>query len=106
MARSFLHGHFLVGPGGEVARVDGVEARFLNAEVFEAPLHRDDLGGGLRPHVAVSMQAQLADPGLLDPADAGDEGKPVNEPGAVSLDIDDETAAEHRAAEFGDRTHE
>src|SRR5579872_6124090 len=106
MARSFLHGHFLAGPGGEVARVDGVEARFLNAEKFEAPLHRDDLGRGLRPHVAVRMQSQLADPGLLDPADAGDECEPVSEASTVSLDVDDESTPEHGTAEFGDRTHE
>ena len=90
----------------EIAGVDGVEARLLNAEIFQAALHRDNFGGGFRPHVAVGVQAQLADAGSLDAADARNERQPLGEAGAVSFDVDHIAAAEHLPAEFGHRAHQ
>src|SRR5581483_105147 len=90
----------------EVAIVDRLEARILNAQEFETALHGDDFGGGFRPHVTIGMQAQFADSGLLDAADAGNQSEPLGQPGAVSLDIDDITAAQNLTAEIGHRAHQ
>ena len=92
MARSFPHG--LVGLGLEIASVDGFEARLLHAEIFEAALHGDDFNGRLRTHVAVGVQPQLTDAGILDTANARDERKTFGKTGALSLDIDDIAAAD------------
>src|SRR5271163_2535251 len=93
MAGSFLHR--LVGPGLEIAGVDRLKARLLDAEKLQSALHRDHLGRGLRTHVAIGVQPKLADPGLLDAADARNERESLDKSGAVRLDIDHIAAAEH-----------
>src|SRR5215472_9187492 len=65
----------LVGLGLEIMGVDRLEARLLDAEIFETAVHRYALRGRLVAHVAVGMQPQLADPGLFDGADAGNARK-------------------------------
>src|SRR5580700_2006488 len=104
MKRSLLQGR--VGLGLEVAGIDRFEARLLNAEEFQPALHGDDFIRRFRPHVAVGVQPQFANAGLLDAADAGDERKPFGKADAVSFDIDHIAAAENLAAEFGHRTHQ
>ena len=60
----------------------------LHAEIFEPALHRHHFHRRLRPHVAIGMQPQLADAGLVDAADAGNEREPLGEPRPVGLDVD------------------
>src|SRR5580700_11068979 len=103
MKRSLLH---LAGLGLEVAGIDRLEARLLHAEEFQAALHGDDFIRRFRPHVAVGMQPQFADAGLLDTADAGNERKPLGKADAVGFDIDHIAAAEHLAAELRHRTQQ
>src|SRR5580692_1314490 len=101
MKRSLLQS--LVGLGLEVAGVDRLEAGLLHAEEFQAALHGDDFVRCFRPHVAVGMQPQFSDAGLLDAADAGNERKPLGKADAVGFDIDHIAAAENLAAELGHR---
>src|ERR1700733_11886671 len=68
------------GLGLEVAGVDRLEARFLHAEILETALHGDHFGGSFRPHVAIGVQPQFADAGVLDAADAWNERQPLGEP--------------------------
>src|SRR5208282_6504965 len=75
-------------------------------EIFEAALHRDDLGGRFRTNVTVGVQTQLADAGPVDAADARNERQPLGEPGALGLDVHHVTAAENFAAEIGYRPHQ
>src|ERR1700692_5083001 len=103
MKRSLLH---LAGLGLEVAGVDRLEARLLHAEEFQPALHGNDFICRFRPHVAVGMQPQFADAGLLDTADAGNERKPLGKADAVGFDIDHLAAAENLAAELGPRSHQ
>src|SRR6516165_4928111 len=103
MPRSLGHG---VGPRLKIAGVDCLEARLLDAEEFQPALHGNHLGGRLRPYVAVGMQPQLPNAGLVDAADARNEGEPLGEAGAVGLDVDHIAAAKHLAAELGHRTHQ
>src|SRR5271155_3899441 len=81
MARSLPED--LVGLGLEIAGVNRLETRLLNAEIFEAALHGDDLDRSLRTHVAIGVQAELADAGLLAAADARNEREPLGKSGAV-----------------------
>src|SRR5665213_13595 len=104
MERSFLSG--LVGLAIEIVVVDRFQARLLDAEIFETAMHRHHFGGRLRAHVAIGVQAKLADPGLLHPAHTWNERQPLGEPGALRLDIDHVAGAEYLAAEFGHRTHQ
>src|ERR1700733_11724762 len=90
----------------EIARVDRLEARFLDAEIFEPAMHRDHVGRGLGTHVPIGVKPKLANAGLLDAADAGDEGEPLRKSGAIGLDVDDIAAAEDLPAEFGHSTHQ
>src|SRR5271156_5634682 len=103
MTRSLLQG--LVGPGREIAGVDRLKTWLLHAEIFEAALHGDHLGRSLRPHIAIGVQAELADAGLFNAADAGNEREPFGKSCAVRLDIDHITPAQHFTAEFGHRAH-
>src|ERR1700730_16834458 len=103
MKRSLLH---LAGLGLEVAGIDRLEARLLHAEEFQPALYGDDFIRRFRPHVAVRMQPQFADAGLLDAADAGNEREPLGKADAVGFDIDHITAAENLAAEFRHRAHQ
>src|SRR5580704_4618223 len=103
MKRSLLH---LAGLGLEIAGIDRLEARFLHAEEFQAALHGDDFIRRLRSHVAVGVQPQFADPGLLDAADAGNERKPLGKADAVGFDINHIAAAENLTAELGHRAHQ
>src|SRR5580700_9154487 len=103
MKRSLLH---LAGLGLEITGIDRFEAGLLHAEEFQAALHGDDFVRRFRPHVAVGVQPQFADAGLLDAADAGNERKPLGKANAVGFDIDHIAAAENLAAEFGHRTHQ
>src|SRR5580704_15830803 len=96
----------LVGLGLEITGVDRLEARFLHAKEFQPALHGNDFIRRFRPHVAVGMQPQFADAGLLDAADAGDKRKPFGKADAVSFDIDHTATAENLAAELGHRTHQ
>src|SRR5580698_500240 len=95
-----------VGLGLEIAGVDRLGARLLHAEESKPALHGDDFIRRFRPHVAIGMQPQFADAGLLDAADAGNERKPLGKADAVSFDIDHIAAAENLAAEFGHRTQQ
>src|SRR5690348_7292217 len=63
--------------GLEIAGIDGLKARLLHAEIFEAALHGDHLGRRFRPYVAVGLQPKFIDAGFLDPADAWDQRKPL-----------------------------
>src|ERR1700730_1395878 len=92
MKRSFLH---LAGLGLEVAGIDRLKARLLHTEEFQAALHGDDFIRRFRPHVAVGMQAQFADAGLLDATDAGNERKPLGKADAISLDVNHIAVAEN-----------
>src|SRR6202522_1568291 len=103
---SFLHRHFGVGFALEIAGVDGFEARLLDAEILEPALHSDDFGSGLRPHVAVGLQAHLADARPLNRAYARNERKPLGEARTIGLDVDHITAAENLAAKIGHRAHQ
>src|ERR1700760_4013210 len=87
IARSFLRGlgHGLVL---EIAGVDRLEARLLDAQEFQAALHGDHFGGRFRPHVAIGMEPKLPDAGLFDAADARNERQPLREAGTVGFDID------------------
>src|ERR1700719_231667 len=96
MKRSLLH---LAGLGLEVARIDRLETRLLHTEEFQAALHGDDFIRRLRPHVAVGMQPQFADAGLLDAAHAGNERKPLGKADAVGFDVDHIADDENLAAE-------
>src|ERR1700688_2606957 len=104
MAGPFQHGRF--GPRLEIARIDCLEAWLLDAEEFEAALHRYHLGRRLRTHVAIGVKPELADAGFLNAADARNEREPLGKPGAVGLDIHHVAAAKHLTAEIGHRAHE
>src|SRR3984885_1759110 len=104
MARTFLHRLF--GLVFEIAGVDRFEARLLDAEIFEAALHRDHLGRGLRAHVAIGVQPKFSNPGFLDAADPWNERQPLGQSGAIGLDVDDIAAAENLPAEIGPRRHQ
>src|SRR5579864_2095349 len=106
MAGPVLHGLAFVGFGLKKSRVDRLEARFLNAEIFEAAVHRHHFDRRFGAHIPVGMQAYLADADLLDAADTRDQRQPIGERRAVGLDIDHVAAAEHLASELGDRTHQ
>src|SRR5580698_5989800 len=106
IALSVLHRHFGVGFALEIAGVNGVKARLLNAEILESPLHRDDFGGGFRPHVAVGMQAHFADARPLNATDARNERQPFRQASTISLDVDHITAAEDLPAKIGHRAHQ
>src|SRR6202451_4915396 len=99
MKRSLLH---LAGLGLEIAGVDRLEVRLVHAKEFQPALHGDDFIRRFRPHVAVGVQPQFADAGLLDAADAGNERKPLGKADAVGFDIDHIAAAENLAGEFVD----
>src|SRR5579883_952844 len=105
MARSFLHRLFRL-LRLEIACIDRLEARLLHAEEFEPALQSDDFGSGFRPHVAIGMQAELADAGLLDAADARNERQPFGQARTVGLDVNDIAAAQHFAPEIGDPAHQ
>src|SRR5580704_980783 len=94
------------GLGLEITRIDRFEARLLHAEEFQAALLGDDFRRRFRPHVAVGMQAQFADAGLLDTADARDQRQPFGKTGAVGFDIDRIAAAKYLPAEIGHGTHQ
>src|SRR5579883_520991 len=96
----------LVGLALKVPRVDGFEARLLNAEIFQPAVHGDHFGGRFWPHVAVGVQPQLADAGGLDAADTGNERKPLRQADPIRLDIDYISAAENLAAEIRYRSHQ
>src|SRR6516165_4347061 len=89
----------LLGVSFEIACIDRLQVRLLNAEIFQASLHGDDLGGRLRPHVPVGVQADFADTGLLDPAHPRDKREALRQAHAISVDINDITAAQHPRAE-------
>src|SRR6516165_2233593 len=96
----------LLGVSFEIACIDRLQVRLLNAEIFQASLHGDDLGGRLRPHVPVGVQADVADTGLLDPAHPRDKREALRQAHAISVDINDITAAQHLAPEVGHRAHQ
>src|SRR5689334_22378860 len=96
----------LLRRGLEIAGIDGLKARLLDAEIFEAALHSDHLGRGFGADIAIGLQANFVDARLLDPADARDRREPLGQSAALGLDFDDITAAEHLATELGHRAHQ
>src|ERR1700744_5087042 len=79
MTRPFFHD--LLGPGFEIARIDGLEARFLDAQEFKAAVHRHHFGRRFRTNVAIGMEAEFPDAGLLDAADARDKREAIGKAG-------------------------
>src|SRR4029077_9772427 len=79
----------------KIARIDRLEARLLDAEIFQATLHGDDLGRGFRPYVPVGLQANFVYADFLDSADARHEREPLGQSVAFGFDLDDVAASEH-----------
>src|SRR5262249_42568714 len=90
----------------EIARVDGLEARLLNAEIFQASLHGDNLGGRFRSHIPIGVQGDLAGPCFFDAADPGDKRETLRQAQAVSFDIDSITTTEHLPPKLRHSTHQ
>src|ERR1700751_306860 len=76
----------------KIARIDRLEARLLDAEIFQATLHGDDLGRGSRRYVPFRLEAIFVDPAFLNPADPGNEREPLGQSIAFGLDLDDVAA--------------
>src|SRR4029077_8003166 len=65
--------HRLVRRCLKIARTDSLGARLLDAEIFQATLHGDDLGRGFRPYVPVGLHANFFYADFFDSADPPNE---------------------------------
>src|SRR5215475_11875090 len=93
----------------EEAAVDHVKARHLDLELIERAVGGDDGARRLRPHVAVGGEPIAAVADTLDRQHTRDGAEPRVEPGTLgglSLDLDDETAADDLPRQLGDRAHQ
>src|ERR1700751_5611039 len=90
----------------KIARIDRLEARLLDAEIFPATLHGDALGRGFRPYVPVRLEANFVDAYFLTSADTWNEREPLGQSIAFGLDLDDVAPAEPLPAKLGDRAHQ
>src|ERR1700746_2782572 len=90
----------------KIARIDRLEIRLLNAEIFQATLRGDNLGRGFRPYVPVRLDANFVDADFLDSADTRNEREPLGQSIAFGLDLDDVAATKHMPAKLGDRAHQ
>src|SRR5262249_7846041 len=86
----------------KIARIDRLQARLLDPEVFQPTLRGAALGRGFRPDVAVGLQTNFVNAGFLDSADARNEREPLSQSVTFGLDLHDIAASEHLPAELSD----